>query len=119
MKSKKIVNSITFDTWAYKNEIVNSVDLFIKDHFSDIKHRKEITLALNISKEINTEQKIGARVVRKSLNTYGTNLFKFDNQVLKGFAITWYKQNVVHYVDFNKIGMFYFFICIYFFCIFY
>lgn len=89
---------------------MDSTDLFARDHFPDIKRRKEITLALNVSKEINTEQKIGARVVRRSLeNNKSTTLFKFDDQVLKGFAITWYKQTVVHYVDLNKTGMFSFY----------
>jgi hypothetical protein len=45
--------------------------------------------------------------VRRSLeNSNSTNLLKFDDQVLKGFAITWNKQNVIHYIDFDKIGMF-------------
>jgi len=88
---------------------MENIDLFARDHFPDIKRRKEITLALNVCKEINTEQKIGARIVRRSLeNNKNTNIFKFDDQVLKGFAITWYKQTVVHYVDFNKIGTFIF-----------
>lgn len=85
---------------------MESTDSFARDHFSDIKCRKEITLALDICKVINTEQKIGARVVRRSLeNNKETNLFKFDDRVLKGFAVTWYKQTVVHYVNLNKIGM--------------
>lgn len=85
---------------------MESTDLFARDHFSDIKRRKEITLALDVCKEINTEKKIGARVVGRSLdNNRGKNVFKFDDQILKGFAITWYKQTVVHYVNLNKIGM--------------
>lgn len=85
--------------------------MFAKDHFPDIKRRKEITLALNVCTEINIEQKIGARIVRRSLeNDKNTYLFKYNNQVLKGFAITWYKQTVVHYVDFNKTGTFCFFL---------
>lgn len=83
------------------------MDLFARDHFTDIKRRKEITMALNVCKEFNTTQKIGARVVRRNLENYkGTNVFKFDDGVLKGFAITWYKQSVVHYVNLNTIGMF-------------
>ncbi|KAE9543083.1 hypothetical protein AGLY_002994 [Aphis glycines] len=94
------------DTWAYKTKLMENIDLFARDHFPDIKHRKEITLALNVSKEISTEQKIGARIVRRSLeNNRSAKLFKFNDQVLNGFAITWYKQTVVHYVDFNKIGL--------------
>lgn len=82
--------------------------MFAQNHFADINRRKEITLALNLCKEINTEQKIGARVVRRSLENNGsTSLLKCNDQVLKGFAITWYKQTVVHYVNFNQIGMFY------------
>lgn len=81
--------------------------MFAQNHFADINRRKEITLALNVCKEINTEQKIGARIVRRSLENNGSsNSLKFDDQVLKGFAITWYKQTVVHYVNFNQIGMF-------------
>lgn len=103
---KPVANS-KLDAWAYKNKIVESVHSFLQDHFSDIKHKKEITLALNICKEIDAKQKIGAKIVRRSLeNSNGPNSFKFDNQVLKGFAITWYKQTVVHYVDFNKTGMY-------------
>ncbi|XP_003248103.1 DNA polymerase theta isoform X1 [Acyrthosiphon pisum] len=94
-----------FDTWAYKTKLMENIDLFARDHFPDIKRRKEISLALNVCTEINIEQKIGARIVRRSLeNNKNTKLFKFNNQVLKGFAITWYKQSVVHYVDFNKTG---------------
>jgi len=84
---------------------VENVDLFARDNFPDIKHRKEISLALNVV--INTEQKIGAKVVRRSLENYkGTNVFQFNNRILKGFAITWYKQSVVHYINLNTIGMF-------------
>lgn len=98
-----------FDTWAYKTKLMENIDLFARDHFPDIKRRKEISLALNVCTEINIEQKIGARIVRRSLeNNKNTKLFKFNNEVLKGFAITWYKQTVVHYVDFNKTGMFLF-----------
>jgi len=100
-----------FDTWTYKTKLMENIELFAKDHFPDIKRRKEITLALNVCTEISIEQKIGARIVRRSLeNNKNTKLFKFNNQVLKGFAITWYKQTVVHYVDFNKTGTFCFFL---------
>lgn len=105
LKPDKNANSIKSDTWAYKTKIIESIDLFARDNFSDIKCRKEISLALNICKETNTEQKIGAKAVRRSLENNNTNLFKFNNQELKGFAITWYKQTVVHYINFNKIGM--------------
>lgn len=99
-----------FDTWAYKTKLMENIDLFARDHFRDIKHRKEISLALNACTEMNAEQKIGARIIRRSLeNNKNTKLYKFNNQVLKGFAITWYKQTVVHYVDFNKTGMFFFY----------
>lgn len=55
---------------------------------------------------MNSEQKIGAKVVRRSLeNNEIMNSLKFDDQVLKGFAITWSKQTVVHYVNFSQIGM--------------
>jgi len=98
-----------FDTWAYKTKLTENIDLFARDHFPDIKRRKEISLALNLCTEINIEQKIGARIVRRSLeNNKNTKLLKFNNQVLKGFAITWYKQTVVHLVDFNKTGMYFF-----------
>jgi len=107
MKSDKNANLIKFDSWAYKTKLIETIDLFAQDHFPDIKRRKEITLALNVCKEINTEQRIGAKV-RRSLNSnQEKNVLKFDDQVLKGFAITWYKQTVVHYADFNKIGMFF------------
>lgn len=108
MKSDANANSIKFDTWAYKTKIVENMNLFTQEHFPDIKRRKEITLALNICKEINTEQKIGSRIVRKSLeNNKFIDSFKYNGQVLKGFAITWYKQTVVHYVDFSKVGMYF------------
>ncbi|XP_025201896.1 DNA polymerase theta isoform X2 [Melanaphis sacchari] len=104
IKSNANANS-KFDTLAYKTKLMENIDLFARDHFPDIKRRKEITLALNVSKEINTEHKIGARIVRRSLgNNKNTKLSKFNDQVLNGFAITWYKQTVVHYVDFNKTG---------------
>lgn len=100
------VNSIMSNTWAYKTKSVDSVDLFAQDHFLEIKRKKEITLALNVCKEINIEQKIGAKVVRRSLeNIQKPNLFKFNDQVLRGFAITWHNQVVVHYVDFIKTGL--------------
>lgn len=85
---------------------MESTDLFARDHFPDIKRRKEITLALNVCKEINTEQKIGAKVVRRSLENNKIMNLTFNDQVLKGFAITWNKQTVVHYINFNQIGMF-------------
>lgn len=108
MKSDANIKSLKFDSWTYKTKLMESTDIFAQEHFPDIKHRKEITLALNICKEVSKEQKIGARIVRRSLeNIKNTNLLKFDDRVLKGFAITWYKQPVVHYVDFNKIGEFY------------
>lgn len=107
LKPDTNTNSIKFNTWAYKTKVVENMDLFAQHHFPDIKRRKEITLALNVCKEFNTEQKIGAKVVRRNLVNYkDTNVFKFEDRVLKGFAITWYKQNVVHYVNLNTIGMF-------------
>lgn len=100
-------NPIKVNTWAFKTKSIDSIDLFAQDHFLEIKRKKEVTLALSVCKDVNIEQKIGAKVVRRSLeNIKKTNLFKFDNQVLRGFAITWHKQMIVHYVDFNKTGMF-------------
>lgn len=112
LKPDSNANSIKCNTWAYKTKLVESTFLFSQEYFPDIKRRKEITLSLNVSKAINTEQKIGARIVRRSLeNNNSTNLLKFDDQVLKGFAITWYKQVVVHYIDIDKIGMFTLYFC--------
>lgn len=108
MKSDVNVKSLKLDSWTYKTKLIESIDMFAQEHFPDIKRRKEITLAMNICKEMSNEQKIGARIVRRSLeNNINTNFLKFENQVLKGFAITWYKQPVIHYVDFNKIGKFF------------
>lgn len=117
MKSETNANSIKIDAWAYKTKLIESTDLFARDHFPDIKRKKEITLALNACKEINVGHKIGARVAKQSLEyNQITNSLKFDNQVLRGFAITWHKQTVVHYVDFSKIGTylinFYFYYCV-------
>lgn len=99
-------NSLKIDTWAYKTKLVDNTNLFARDHFPDIKRKKEITLTLNICKQINNEQKIGAKIVRRSLeDKRDTNSLKFDDHVLRGFAVTWNKQTVVHYVDFDKIGM--------------
>lgn len=108
MKFNANSKSSKADCWTYKTKLMESTDMFAQEHFPDIKRRKEITLALNICKEMNKEQKIGARIVRRSLeNNKNTNLLKYGDQVLKGFAITWHKQPVVHYVDFNKIGKFF------------
>lgn len=107
LKPDSNANSIKCNTWAYKTKLVECMNLFSQEHFPEIKRRKEITLSLNVCQVINNEQKIGARIVRRSLeNSSSTNLLKFDDQVLKGFAITWYKQAVIHYIDIDKIGMF-------------
>lgn len=105
LKSEANANSLQIDSWAYKTQFIENIDLFVRAHFLEIKRKKEITLALNVCKEINVEQKIGAKVVKRNLEyNQITNSLKFDDQVLRGFAITWHKQTVVHYVDFNKIG---------------
>lgn len=107
LKPDSNANSIKCNTWAYKTKLVESINLFSQEHFPDIKRRKELSLSLNVCKVINAEQKIGSRIVRRSLeSSCSTNLLKFDDQVLKGFAITWYKQAVVHYIDIDKIGIF-------------
>lgn len=103
----KNTNSSNINTWAYKTKLMDNINSFARDYFPDIKRKKEITLAFNVCKQINNEQKIGAKIVKRSLeNKRNTNSLKFDDQVLRGFAVTWYKQTVVHYVDFDKIGMF-------------
>lgn len=107
LKLDKNSNSIKLNSWAYKTKVIESIDLFARDHFSDIKRRKEITLALDICKDTNSEQKIGAKALRRSLENKNINLCKFNNQVLKGFAITWHKQIVVHYVNLYKLGMYF------------
>ncbi|VVC24751.1 Hypothetical protein CINCED_3A009416 [Cinara cedri] len=104
LKPDKNANSIKFDTWAYKTKIIESIESFAREHFSDIRRRKEITIALNLCKETNIEQKIGAKAVRRSLENKNKNVFKFNDQVLKGFAITWHKQIVVQYANFNIVG---------------
>ncbi|XP_025417440.1 DNA polymerase theta-like isoform X2 [Sipha flava] len=105
LKPDSNANSIKCNSWAYKTKLVESTNSFSQEHFPDIKRRKEITLSLSVCQEVNNKQKIGARIVRRSLeNSNSTNLLKFDDQVLKGFAITWNKQNVIHYIDFDKIG---------------
>lgn len=106
LKLDKNSNSIKLNSWAYKTKLTESIDLFARDHFSDIKHRREITLALDICKDTNSEQKIGAKALRLSLENKNKNLCKFNNQVLKGFAITWHKQTVVHYINLYKLGMY-------------
>ncbi|XP_050523380.1 DNA polymerase theta [Daktulosphaira vitifoliae] len=104
MKPDANANSIKLETWAYKTKVIENIDAFASEYFPEIKYRKEITLALNICKEVNIENKIGSKFLRLNVEHCIHNSFKYDNQVLKGFALTWYKQTVVHYADLNKIG---------------
>ncbi|XP_050442500.1 DNA polymerase theta [Adelges cooleyi] len=104
MKPDANANSIRFDNWAYKTKVIENTDLFAKDFFPEIRQRKEVTLSLNICKVTNVENRIGPRVVRRNLEQDKISSYTYDNQVFRGFAITWYKQRVVHYADLNKIG---------------